>query len=97
MMAQDQEHTSFGLTATQYGIASLVLVCLTCATWQLVVASFIVVYIAVGLALLSVLSGAVGIVKGLHARNMTAAVIGGLGVVLAGSLIVWAMWSLNHF
>ena len=96
-MAQDPEHTLFGLTATQYGIASLVSACLICASWPLIVVTFMVFYIALALALLSVLTGTVGIVKGLHARNKAAAVTGGLGIVLTGSLIVWALWSLDHF
>ena len=96
-MAQDPKHTLFGMTASQYGIASLVSACLICASWPLIYVSFYEFYIAIALALVSVLAGTVGIAKGFHAGNTTAAVTGGLGIALTGSLIVWAIWSLDHF
>ncbi len=63
----------------------------------MVVVGFIMVYVAMFLALFAVVSGLLGIGSGIYYNEWTGVVTGALGVFLTGFGVWSVFWAMTHF
>ena len=97
-MTESSTNTLFGQSPKRYGFASLIAVCLTFASWPLmVVIGFIMVYVAVILALIAVVSGLLGVGSGIYYKEWGAVVAGALGAGLAFTGACFVVSALSEF
>jgi len=99
-MTESSANTLFGQSPKRYGFASLIAVCLTFASWPLmVVIGFIMVYVAVLLALIAVVSGLLGVGSGIYYyyKEWGAVVAGAVGVGLASAGACAVISALSRF
>ena len=97
-MTEDSTNTLFGQSPKRYGLASLIAVCLAFACWPLmVVIGFIMVYVAVLLALTAVVSGLLGVGSGIYYKEWGAVVAGALGAGLAVTGACFVVSALSNF
>jgi hypothetical protein len=91
-------NTLFGHSPARYGLVSLGAVCLAVACWPLsIVLGFGMVYVAMLLAFVAVVSGLMGVGSGVYYRDWVGIVTGALGVVLICCCVGYVGWSLAHF
>lgn len=97
-MEEKSHNTLFGQSPKRYGLTSLIAVCLAVVSWPLMfVIGFIMVYVAMLLALIAVVSGLLGIGSGIYYNEWLGVGTGALGVGLAG-FGVWAVvWAVTHW
>ena len=97
-MTEISTDTLFGQSPKRYGITSLIAACLAFASWPLmVVIGFIMVYVAILLACVAVVSGLLGVGSGIYYRAWPAVVTGGIGMGLAGFGVCSVVWAMTHF
>ena len=88
----------YGQAPTHYGVASLIAMCLAFASWPLsVVIGFIMVYVAILLAMAAIVLGLIGIGSGIYHRKPIAIVTGALGMGLTCVGIGFIVHAVTHF
>ncbi len=97
-MTEKMTNTLFSHPPKRFGLASLVAACLAFASWPLmVVIGFIMVYVAILLALVTVVSGLLGIGSGIYYKEWPGVVMGAIGVGLVSVGACFIVSALTNF
>lgn len=97
-MSDNSAKSVLGLTSTRYGVVSLVAAGLAFASWPLsVVIGFVMVYVAILLAVVAVVSGLIGIGFGFYHKELAGIVTGALGLGIASLGVGIIGWAVTHF